>query len=742
MIGLVGFLVKQPAISSSPMHEARSAAPHENNQTIALAPLGERVAITPSRESRVRGSTPLFSRQQTAKPRHPPPLLAALSLVAFAAVIALGAVSPSLAHPQTSPAVTFNEIAPILYKNCADCHHPGGSGPFSLLTYAEARNRAGQIAAVTARRYMPPWPPEPGYVRIAGERRLTDEQIKTLEEWAEQGAPEGNPASLPPAPSYHEGWQLGEPDLVVKMPRPYLLRAGGPDVFRNFVFRLPITSTRYVSAVEILPGNKKVVHHANIVIDRSEWARGLDGQDGEIGFPGMDVQVEDKHFEPDSHFLFWKPGTVPAREANDMALRLDPGTDLILNIHLFPSGKPEPIQPSLGLYFTDKAPTKFPMLLQLEHDGALDIPPGLKDFVVTDELQLPVDVQVLGVYPHAHYLGKDIQGYATLPDGTRQWLIRIKDWNIGWQAVYRYAQPISLPKGSVLAMRYTYDNSEDNVRNPNHPPRRVTAGNKSSDEMAHLWIQVLPAHPDDRKLLQEALMRQRLRKYPDDLFAHANLGAVLQTTGQLDEAVLNFREALRIKPDDATVQNNLGAALVAMGNLEEAISHFREALRSNRDYIDAHYNLANSLLAAGKPDEAIPHFHEVLRANPDDANALNDLGSAFLMEGKLGEAADEFERALRLDGENAYAHYNLGYVLARQGKLAEARAHLEHALRLKADDADTHNELGSVYAREGHLAQAIDQFEAALRLNPENADARDNLSRARAQLGKTTTGLP
>ncbi len=484
---------------------------------------------------------------------------------------------------------------------------------------------------------MPPWPPEHGYVQIAGERRLTDEQIKTLQEWAEQGASEGDPTHLPPAPTYPEGWQLGEPGLVVKMPRPYMLRAGGSDVFRNFVFRLPIRSKRYVSAVEILPGNKKVVHHANIVIDRTQWGRRLDGQDGEIGFPGMDVQVEDKRFEPDSHFLFWKPGTVPAREPDDMALRIDPGTDLILNIHLFPSGKPEPIQPSIGLYFTNQAPTRFPMLLQLEHDGALDIPPGAKDFVVSDELQLPVDVQVLGVYPHAHYLGKDIQGYATLPDGTRQRLIRIKDWNIGWQAVYRFAQPIFLPKGSTLAMRYTYDNSADNLRNPNHPPRWVTAGNNSSDEMAHLWVQVLPPHPDDRKLLQEALMRQRLRKYPDDLFAYANLGAVLHSMGKLDEAVLNFRQALRIKPDDATVLNNLGGALVSMGKLEEAISHFREALRASPGYADAHYNLGNSLLAEDKAEEAIPHFREVLRLDPDDANAHNDLGSAFVMQGKLTE---------------------------------------------------------------------------------------------------------
>jgi len=217
--------------------------------------------------------------------------LTALSLVAFTSAIPAGGPggarrenfpdrAHSLAQAQASPAVTFNVVAPILYKNCADCHHPGGAGPFSLLTYAEARKRAGQVATVTSTRYMPPWPPEPGYVRIAGERRLTDEQIRTLQEWAEQGAPEGDPATLPPPPAYHEGWQLGEPDLVVKMPRPYLLRAGGPDVFRNFVFRLPTTGTRYVTAVEILPGNKKVVHHANIVIDRSQWARGLDGHDG------------------------------------------------------------------------------------------------------------------------------------------------------------------------------------------------------------------------------------------------------------------------------------------------------------------------------------------------------------------------------------------------------------------------------------------------------------------------------
>ena len=132
-----------------------------------------------------------------------------------------------------------------------------------------------------------------------------------------------------------------------------------------------------------------------------------------------------------------------------MAWRLDPGTDLVLNMHLQPSGKPEEVRPRIGLYFTDKAPTRFPMLLQLEHDGALDIPPGTSSFTVTDDLELPVDVTLLAVYPHAHYLGREIQGTARLPDGTTRWLVHITDWDLNWQAVYRLEQPMPLPRQPV-----------------------------------------------------------------------------------------------------------------------------------------------------------------------------------------------------------------------------------------------------------------------------------------------------
>src|SRR5262249_49147355 len=160
-----------------------------------------------------------------------------------------------------------------------------------------------------------------------------------------------------------------------------------------------------------------------------------------------------------------------------------------------------------------------PMLLQMEHDGAIDIPPGAREFVVKDEFRLPVDVDVLAVYPHAHYLGRTLEGLATLPGGERRWLIRIPDWDPNWQGVYRLREPMFLPRGTIVSMRFQYDNSAGNPRNPNSPPKRVRGGNQSTDEMAHLWLQVLTRGGDRRGDLQEALMTRRLEKYPEDFLA-------------------------------------------------------------------------------------------------------------------------------------------------------------------------------------------------------------------------------
>lgn len=624
--------------------------------------------------------------------KRPAQLLLALSALALAAVAAMAAQE---AAPKPSPAITFTkQIAPILFEKCASCHHPGGSGPFSLLTYDDVKKRARLISTVTESRYMPPWLAEPGYGDFGDVRRLTDDQIATIKRWVDEGAVEGAAADLPPVPKFSEGWQLGQPDLVIKMEQPYTLAAGGADVFRNFVLSVPITSTKYVRAVEILPGNKKLVHHANMLIDRSGALRRRDQQDPEVGFAGMDVAIESESFEPDSHFLFWKPGSVPQVEPDGMAWRLDPADALVINMHMQPSGKPETIQASVGLYFTDTPPSRFPMLVQLEHDGAIDIPAGKADFLVSDDFTLPLDVDVLGVYPHAHYIGKDLQAYATLPDGTRKWLIWIKRWDLNWQAVYQYAKPVFLPKGTVVSMRYTYDNSAANPRNPNRPPKRVVSGDNSTDEMGHFWLQVLPRSPDDaRVVLQEAVMRQRLKKYPADYSAHFNLGSVLQSMGKLDEAVEHYTAALAARPNSATVLNSLGTAFQQADQIDAALDYYGRAVKIDPGYVDARYNLGNALLSSNRPAEAIEQLREVLRLRPNDANAYNSLGSAFVIQGNLAQAAPQYEQAIRLDPTNADTHGNLGYVYAMSGQLAKAVAEYEQVLRLRPDDADARDAL-------------------------------------------------
>jgi tetratricopeptide (TPR) repeat protein len=573
------------------------------------------------------------------------------------------AMPPQVLHALPTQ-VTFNrDVAPILFRYCAPCHHPGEAGPFPLLTYRDARERARQIAALTATRLMPPWLPEVQELRLADELRLSEEQIALIQKWVQQGAIEGAAADLAPAPQFAAGWQIGRPDKIIQAEKPYTLPASGSDMYWNFIFRSPVDGTRWVKAIEIRPGDKRVVHHANVLVDREQSARQKEKEPG-AGFPGMELKIESETFDPDSHFFFWKPGTVLKPEPEGMALRLDKNTDLVLNIHLQPSGKPEKIQPSLGLYFTDKPATLFPLLLQMENDQQLDIPPGEKHFVVTDQFTLPVDVDVLAIYPHAHYLGKDLQALAALPDGSRETLIHIPQWNLNWQAVYRYQKPVPLPKGTTITMRFVYDNSSDNVANPSDPPRRVVAGNRSSDEMAHLWLQVLPhALPgvagDPRMLLQEAMARHNVNKNPADFEAHYNLAAMLLSRGAQESAIEQFDEAVRLRPEDATANNALGASLLAAGRSSEAIPYLMAALEAQPSDFDAHYNLANALASQGKFLESIEHYRASVRLHPDDANAEANLGSALAEIGNFREAKLHFERALEIDPSHALARENL-----------------------------------------------------------------------------------
>jgi Flp pilus assembly protein TadD len=584
--------------------------------------------------------------------------------ILFSSFVAVSFAERKPVSPQTPSRVTFShDIAPIVFRSCAPCHHAGEAGPFPLITYGDVKSHARQIADVTSKRLMPPWLPSQDGLRLEEDSHLSGDEIALFQKWVTDGTQEGNRDELPPAPKLTSGWQLGTPDLVLKASAPFEVPASGSDVYWNFIFRAPLNSSRFIRAIEIHPGEKRLVHHANLLVDRSQSARREEKSPGS-GFPGMELQIESESFDPDGHFLFWKPGSPPIVEPPGLALRLDPGNDLVLNTHLQPSGKTESIQPSIGIYFTNEPATRFPVLLQLDNDRALDILAGDSNFLVTDRFTLPEDAQLLAIYPHAHYLCRDMLALAQFPDGTEKTLIHIPRWNLNWQAVFRFAQPEPLPRGTTIVMRYRYDNSSDNISNPNNPPQRVRAGNRAVDEMAHLWLQVLPAASaggmrDPRMTLQEALARHHIENNPDDFEAHYNLAAMLQLRGATQEAVEQYQQALAVRPADAIVENALGGALLASHQIPEAVAQLTAAVNARPEYFDAHYNLGIAQAMAGNFPAAVQELASAVKLKPDDAGAEANLGAAFAELGDTQKAITHLNRALQLDPGNALAKENL-----------------------------------------------------------------------------------
>ena len=601
---------------------------------------------------------------------------------------------------------------------------------------------------------MPPWKSEPGHGEFLGQQSLTDAEIDLIRRWVDDGALEGDSRDLPPPPQWTDGWQLGKPDLIVTPPHAYTLAAEGTDAFRVFVIPIPITAARDVRGVEFRPDNSRVVHHANILLDRTKRSRELNEQDQTLGEKGL---LAGSAAYPPGHFLGWTPGQPDALLPKGLSWRLEPGTDLVVQLHMQPSGKPELVQFSVGFFFGSDLPERTPAMLRLGHQN-IDIAAGQRHYTITDSYVLPVDVEVLALKPHAHYRAHEIRGVAALPDGSTKWLIYIKDWDFRWQHVYRYVAPVALPKGTTLQMEYTYDNSAENPRNPQQPPQRVRWGPRSSDEMGDLWIQVLTR--DDRDLA--ALNRDFQRKFIAEnvngyeaLIGQDSRNIVLHDDAallylQLDrpkEAAAHYEASVRLKPDSAPAHFNLGAALMLADRIEEAASQYQEALRINPAYAAAHNNLGSLLDRQGKLDEALTHYREALRLDPDHAATHNNLGFVLARRGKLDQAVPHFREALRIDPESADAHYNMGVALQRLGNLAEAVRHFRDALQFKPDWAAAMSDLAWVLATASDEVlrdanQAVHLAERAATLTERrNAEVLDALAAAYAAQGQFERAL-
>jgi Flp pilus assembly protein TadD len=581
---------------------------------------------------------------------------------------------PVVVTPATAADLTFNkDIAPLLWTRCGACHRTGASAPFSLIDYKEVVPRARQIVAATRNRTMPPWLPEPGDVPFANDRRLRQDEIDLIDAWVKQGARQGDVSDLPARPAWSEGWQLGTPDLVVELPDAYVLRPGARDEFRTFVLPVPLASARYVRGLEVRPGNARVVHHAALSVDRTRASRRLDDADPEPGFGGGMFSPGAR--SPGSRALGWTPGMTPSMEPEGMAWRIEKDTDLVVQLHMLPSreGKTERVKPSVGLYFTDVSPTRPTLDFKLG-SKAIDIPPGKADFVVEDGVVLPVAVQVVSLYPHAHYLAKEMTATATLPDGSAKTLLAIKGWDFHWQDEYCFAVPLALPAGTTLTMRYTYDNSAANKHNPAKTPVRVVFGPLSSDEMGDLWLRLLPGSASDGVSLARLYREHELGKdiaigerltaeHPRDGKLHSALGVSYIDAGKLVPARLQLEEAIRLAPELPDAQTNLGRVLELDGKVTEALPHFREAVRLAPDNDLVHLNLANALQDIGELEEAMAHFRRTIALNPAAADAHNNLGVALGSTGRLIEAEREFRQALEIQPDYADAQQNLRMLL-------------------------------------------------------------------------------
>ncbi len=562
---------------------------------------------------------------------------------------------------------TYHEhVEGLLQAHCAVCHRPGQSAPFPLLTLEDARKHGREIADVTGRRFMPPWLPAPQEGGFVGERRLTDEAIRTLGQWVADGMPEGDPVKAPVPRVWTGDWPLGKPDLIVRMPESYRVPAAGRDVYRHFVIPVPVDRARYVAAWEFRP-HSRAVHHAFLRLDRTGEARRRDAADPEPGFPGMDTPAGIN--SPNGHFASWQPGASPRQNPPGLPWILESGSDVVLQMHLQTLGKPDPLQAEVGFYFTDQPPTNQPVKVALV-SYAIDLAPGATNTVVTDDFVVPADADLLGILPHTHYLGKRVEARATLPDGTGRSLLLIPSWDFNWQGDYIYRQPVFLPAGTRVEMRVSFDNSAANPRNPSNPPRRVRFGLNTTDEMAELWLQLLP---------------------------RSAAGATAFNRSNLDRAIRDTLayngERLRVDPKDGAAHVNLGRALLGLRRQAEAKSHFVTAVQVAPDLDDGHYYMGLMHRLEGDTVAAAAEFQSALRLNPGNARAHGNLGMIDVDGGRFEAAAVHFEAAIRLDATDALAHATLGAIRLQQNRPEEARPLLERAAALDPDNPDVKQNL-------------------------------------------------
>jgi hypothetical protein len=363
-------------------------------------------------------------------------------------------------------------------------------------------DHARQIVEVTHSRYMPPWKPEPNYGRFLDERRLTEHELSLIKDWLDLGMPKGDPADLPAVVEWDEEWALGPPDEILNMAQFFKVPAAGPDIRQYFVVPSKLTEHRLISAIDFKPGAPQAVHHASFFLDTQNAARQLDAAEYGPGYRGYGGPG----FKASGTLRSWFPGMTPRKLPRGMGRLVFRNTDIVAELHYVCTGKIEHDRSRIGIYYAPRSAKQLVHEIQVANKS-IRIPAGEGKHHEQASFTLPVETVLLDVMPHMHVLGREIKVVAILPDRTSEPLLWIKDWDFNWQSQYAYMEPIRLPARTRIVVDAWFDNSEDNPLNPNSPPKTVTWGESSTDEMLICHFQCTNDSLEDARALMECYER-------------------------------------------------------------------------------------------------------------------------------------------------------------------------------------------------------------------------------------------